>query len=539
MTEEKWWKEAVFYEIYMPSFCDGNDDGIGDFKGIITKLDYLKELGVNGLWLTPFYKSPKIDNGYDIENYYEVDPDYGTMEDFKHFLEEAHKRGIRVIADLVLNHTSDKHQWFVESRSSKNSAKRDWYIWREGNGQEAPNNWESFFSGSAWEFDRTTDEYYYHAFAKEQVDLNWSNPEVKKAMFEVVRYWLQLGVDGFRLDVINFLKIEKQLKDNPYDEKGNQVHLNDKDQQGLIDIIKELRALIDSYGEKFLVGEVGSEDLKLLMEYAGEELLHVVFNFNLGSIEEFNLDKIYGELNNMNTFSRENTPTLFFGSHDMPRFISRFSDGTLEEERAKLLATLMLTGKGVPFIYFGDEIGMRNFHAKEIGEMRDVQGILAYKKALLQGKCEEEALRIGNNSSRDKSRTPMQWTDDIYSGFSSVQPWINIPVDYRRTNVAIQNQISNSMLNYYKKLIETRKQYKSLQYGEYKLLSRIGKILFFIREYNSEEILCIFNFSKEVVPMDHMPSGFDKMLLSSRRQSFDKGTKLELLPLEVVIMGRI
>lgn len=515
MVQKTWWKKAVFYEIYMPSFCDGNSDGIGDFKGITSKLDYLSDLGVRGIWLTPFYKSPKVDNGYDIEDYFEIDPDYGTMDDFKNFLKEAHNRSIHVVADMVLNHTSNMHPWFLESKSSLNNDKRNWYIWRKGNNR-TPNNWQSFFSGSAWEFDKTTNEYYYHAFAKEQVDLNWSNPEVKKAMFDILRYWLDLGIDGFRLDVVNFLKTDEDFKDNPFDKDGNQEHKYDKDKQGIIGIIKELRNLVNSYGDKFLVGEVGSENLDILKNYVGEALLNVVFNFNLGSIEKLNPDRIYNEIYNMEEKLNNNLPTLFFSSHDMSRFISRFSDGNFEEERSKLIAALMLSGRGVPFIYFGDEIGMRDFHPESIDDIMDIQGISAFRKALYEGKSQKEALKIGDEASRDKSRTPMQWDDTEYSGFSEVKPWIKIPPKYKHINVLQQSNDPDSMLCYYKKLIQMRNTHKVFQCGNYKVIKMDGSILYFIREYEDEKAVCLFNFSE------------------SRQRHFITGQR-ELLPYEAVI----
>jgi len=533
---KNWWREAVFYEIYMPSYCDGNGDGIGDFKGMTSKLDYLKELGVNGIWLTPFYKSPKVDNGYDIEDYYDIDSDYGTLEDFKIFLSEAHERGIKVIADLVLNHTSDKHKWFLESKTSIESEKRDWYIWKAENEKNVPNNWESFFRGTSWEYDETTSAYYYHAFAKEQVDLNWNNPKVKEAMFQVVRYWLDLGIDGFRLDVINFLKTEKTMEDNPYDENNKQLHINDKDQKGTLAIIKELRELVDSYGEKFLVGEVGSDDLENIMKYTGEEKLHVAFNFNLGSAQKFDASKIYEEVKKMDEEYADKIPTLFFGSHDMSRFISRFSDGKLEEEKARLAALFMITAKGVPFIYYGEEIGMRDFYPENIEEMRDIQGILAYKEALKDGKNAKEAIKIGNNANRDKSRTPMQWDDTAYSGFSSNKPWISIPKEWADINVLHQKDEKYSMINYYKKLIALRKKYEVFQYGHYKEINMINNIVYYLREKDNEQAFIIMNFSNLTQLFKNKAMKGFTMKLSSRREKFEVEESMNLLPYEAIIL---
>lgn len=395
-AETPWWKSSVFYEIYMPSFCDGNGDGTGDFQGLTSKLDYLRELGIGGIWLTPFYPSPRVDNGYDISDYYGVDPVFGTLDDFDHFVREAHRRGIRVIADLVLNHTSAEHPWFMESRSSRTSPKRDWYIWKDAVDGGTPNNWESFFGGTAWEWDEATGQYYYHAFAKEQVDLNWANPEVREAMKEVMSFWLGRGIDGFRLDVINFLKVSGQFKENPVTADGEQDHRFDQNQEGIVEAIRDICEFVRSQNKDvFMVGEVGSEDMEVLRRYSGGDLLDVVFNFNLGSHKELKVHEMFTELVRMEELHRpEQVPTIFFSSHDMPRHYSRFSSGddSVDLCTAKLIAALMLTAKGVPFIYYGDEIGMRDFVPADIGQMRDIQGLTAYRMAKESGMPEADAL---------------------------------------------------------------------------------------------------------------------------------------------------
>ncbi|OEF99167.1 glucohydrolase [Vulcanibacillus modesticaldus] len=530
---DKWWKEAVFYEIYMPSFCDGNGDGIGDFLGIISKLDYLKDLGVNGIWLTPFYKSPKVDNGYDIEDYYEIDPDHGTMEDFTNFIEEAHKRNIKVIADLVLNHTSNRHKWFLESKSSIDNSKRDWYIWKDN-----PNNWESFFSGSAWEYDETTNQYYYHAFAKEQVDLNWSNNEVKEAMFDVIKFWLDKGIDGFRLDVINFLTVKDHLQDNPYDENGEQLHLYDKDQDGILEIIEELKKLTEEYDDKFLVGEVGSEDLDVIKKYIGKKRLDAAFNFNLGSIEQFDVDKIFEEIRTMEKkFDIEQLPTLFFSSHDMSRHISRFGDKGIEEDRAKNIATLILTAKGIPFIYNGEEIGMRDYIANSIHEMKDIQGILAYSKAIDESKNKNEALKIANSKCRDKSRSPIQWDNTEYAGFSSTKPWININKNKEEINVKNQLSDPNSILNHYKNLIKLRSKYNSLNKGVYEELNKNNNLIYYLKKYNEEKSLILINFDRSKVKFDLKKYKDFNFIYSNKRNNIDFSREMiEILPNESIIM---
>ncbi len=490
-----WWKEAIFYEIYMPSFCDGNGDGIGDFKGIASKLAYLKELDIDAIWLTPFYKSPKIDNGYDISDYYSIDADYGTMYDFQVFLDQAHQRGIKVIADLVLNHTSSLHPWFLESRESRTSPKRDWYIWKDKVEGHQPNNWESYFGGSAWEYDEKTAQYYYHAFAKEQVDLNWYNPEVKNAMFDVIRFWLDKGIDGFRLDVINFLGIDPTLQNNPYDEEGKQIHLHDKDLPIAFEIVEELRTLVNKYEDKVLVGEVGTEEFEIAKTYAGQDKLDLIFNFNLGSIQKFEVKRIFDELKKM---EKENQglylPTLFFSSHDMPRHITRLVDQDTEQTRAQMLCTLMLTATGVPFLYYGEEIGMTDLYVDDISEMRDVQGILTYQRMIAEGNSVIEALEASNMCSRDKSRSPIQWNDTVYAGFSQIKPWICVNENYTKINVECQSREVDSMLQYYKNMIRIRKKYKALYKGNYELLDRRNDVLFFIRKYKEQRIGVFFNF---------------------------------------------
>ncbi|MCM2535871.1 alpha-glucosidase [Neobacillus pocheonensis] len=520
----KWWKQAVFYEIYMPSFKDGNGDGIGDFAGITSKLDYLNELGVEGIWLTPFYPSPKVDNGYDIADYYEIDSDYGTMRDFELFIDEAHQRGIRVIADLVLNHTSSEHPWFLESRSAKDHPKRDWYIWRD-----EPNNWESFFGGPAWEHDAATNQYYYHAFAKEQVDLNWANPDVKNAMFDVMKFWLEKGVDGFRLDVINFLKVNDTFQDNPY-EKAEQNHLYDKDQEGILTIIEEIAAFVHQYPDKFLVGEVGSEDLEVLKRYSGKGLLDVVFNFNIGSIGEFDVDRLFsGLVETEHAYSQDQIPTLFFSSHDMSRFISRFGG---DEERAKLVAAFMLTTKGVPFLYYGDEIGMRDWVSETIAEMKDVQGLMGYELAVQAGKTHAEALAIANEKSRDKSRTPMQWNSDTNVGFSEGDPWITIPKN--GVNVADQQDIPDSMLSFYKSLLKLRKEHSALRLGEYEFLRNEDGIVSFVRTDHVEKIWVVLNFNDQ--PRRLEVRSDVKLLLSTKRTSIESENMLTILANEAMIL---
>jgi glycosidase len=488
-VEETWWKETVFYEIYMPSYKDSNGDGYSDFKGLTSKLDYIQNLGIKGLWLTPFLQSPKVDNGYDVSDYYQVDSTYGSLEDFKVFLNEAHKRNIKIIMDLVLNHTSTESKWFEEAKKSKDNPYRDYYIWKD-----VPNNWESFFGGSAWEFDSLTNQYYYHKFDVKMADLNWRNPKVVQEIQDVLRFWLDLGVDGFRLDVINFLTTEGITLDNPKDELGNQKHLYDIDQKGVKPAMKTIKKTINEYDNRFIVGEIGSNKIEVLKQYQGTELLDVVFNFNFGDLKEFSAKRMFDELHSMEK-NMSNDPTLFFGSHDMPRLMSRLAKNN--PERAEALAALMLTAKGVPFIYYGEEIGMENIEANSLDEMRDIQARTHYELALKNGKSEEDALQIGNDYNRDKSRSPMQWNDSKYAGFSNEMAWIKVHHNHMKVNVENLAKNKGSLLNKYKKLIALRNSEKALQYGQYTQLSFSNDLMEFTRSFNGELIKCYFNFGEK------------------------------------------
>ncbi|KAF0202410.1 MAG: trehalose-6-phosphate [Bacteroidetes bacterium] len=482
-----WWKETVFYQIYMPSFQDSDGNGISDFAGMTSRLDYLQSLGIKGIWLTPFLKSPKVDNGYDVADYYKIDSVYGNLADFRNFLDEAHRRGIKVIIDMVVNHTSTDSRWFQESRKSRDNPYRDYYIWRD-----QPNNWESFFGGKAWEYDSVTDQYYYHKFDVRMADLNWSNPRVVEEIQNVLRYWLELGVDGFRMDVINFLTTDGILSDNPMKD-GNQQHIYDIDQPGVKEAMRIIKATIDEYDNRFVVGEIGSDKLKVLRQYQSPEMMDVVFNFNFGSIPEFSLDRIFKELQQMES-SLSDYPTLFFGSHDMPRLMDRLAGGN--PERAKSLAALILTARGVPFIYYGEEIGMQNIYAETFDEIVDIQGKTHYKLALDSGKTPEEALAEGNRHNRDKSRSPMQWNDEVNAGFSSGRPWIKVHPDYMKVNLQQSLRQENSILNTYKSLISLRNKEKTLQYGTYGKLEQSGDQIRFTRTFQNEKITVIINFGE-------------------------------------------
>jgi len=488
VPEQAWWKETVFYQIYMPSFQDSDGNGVSDFKGMTSRLDYLRSLGIKGIWLTPFLTSPKVDNGYDVADYYQVDPEYGTTADFTNFLNEAHKRGIKVIMDMVLNHTSTDCKWFQESRKSKDNPYRDYYIWKD-----APNNWESFFGGGAWKLDTLTNQYYLHKFAVRMADLNWSNPKVVQEVQKVLRYWLNLGIDGFRFDVINFLNTDDVVTDNPI-KNGKQQHVYNINQPGVKTAIAIIKSTVNEYKDRFTVGEVGNDRIEVLKQYQSPQYLDVVFNFNFGSIPAFSVERLFNELKSMES-NMPGYPTLFFGSHDNPRLLDRLAGGSID--RAKTLAALILTAKGVPFIYYGEETGMKNITANTVGEIADIQGKTFYTLAIDVGKTPNQALLEGNNHNRDKSRSPMQWDDSPNAGFTSGTPWIKLNENYREVNVSTELQQKNSMLNTYKALLALRNVEKTLQYGSYEKLERNKDLILFIRSYQGDKITVILNFGND------------------------------------------
>lgn len=492
--QRKWWKTATCYQIYMSSFQDGNHDGIGDFSGLQQRIAYLADLGVTAIWLTPFYPSPKVDNGYDVADYCAIDPLYGTMADFEACMAEATKYGIKIIIDLVCNHVSTQHQWFQEVRENPLSDKRDYFIWQ----QEIPNNWESYFGGSAWEYCPEVGAYYYHAFAKEQVNLNWTNPQVIQEFQEICQFWLAKGVAGFRFDVINFFVTDETafIQANPYAEDGTQIHHYDQNYQGIETKINELcRPLKASNPDLFLIGEIGSESCELLAHYVNQTELDVVFNFNVGSQEQFILENLVTELNCTYQQAPTAYPTLFFSSHDMPRFTTRFFGG--DEQLCRMWASIQLSLKGVPFIYYGDEIGMENLAVSQLEELRDIQGRTHYEIVLNNGGTPAEALQAALKATRDYSRGPMQWDEQPYFGFSQSEPWIYVEPKRLRT-VKQQASEQHSILATYKQLIQLRKTYPTLQTGAISQIELVDNCVVFRRFDQENEFYIYANFSENI-----------------------------------------
>ncbi|WP_175614953.1 glycoside hydrolase family 13 protein [Piscibacillus halophilus] len=520
MTEKKWWKESVVYQIYPRSFYDSNQDGIGDLKGIIQKLDYFVDLGVDVIWICPMYQSPNDDNGYDISDYQSIMEEFGTMEDFDRLLDEAHDRGLKVILDLVLNHTSDEHQWFIESRSAKDHPKRDWYIWRD-----QPNNWESIFGGSAWEYDDKTGQYYLHIFSKKQPDLNWENEEVRHNLYDMVNWWLDKGIDGFRIDAISHIKKTDGLPDaqNPEGKPYAPAWEHMMNVDGIHDFLEELNQQTFSNYDIMTVAEangVGTEDIHQWVGQSGK--FNMVFQFEHLALwdgesnKDLNIIELKETLTRwQKTLERDGWNALFIENHDIPRVTSTWgNDSNYWRESATALGAMYFFMKGTPFIYQGQEIGMTNSEFKQIGEFNDVRTINHYYLKKQEGYNHEEIMAILNKTSRDHSRTPMQWNNQDHAGFSQTSPWLKVNDNYEWLNVEKQQNDEGSVLSFYKKMIKLRRQYDVFIYGQYELQMADHPTIFsYTREYEGVRMLIVTNLSEQPAVMDSFD--IDKLLLSN------------------------
>ena len=502
-----WWKHGVIYHIYPRSYMDSNGDGIGDLQGIINKLDYLSDLGVDGIWLSPVYLSPKVDFGYDVSDYRTIDPIYGTLDDFRNLIDKAHGHGIRVITDMVLNHTSDRHPWFLESGSSKYNAKRHWYIWREGYKGGPPNNWKSAVGGSAWELDERTGQYYYHSFFKEQPDLNWRNPVLPAVFFEEMKFWLEFGVDGFRLDVINLIAKDKKFRDNPYlfGLPFVQRHIFTRNRRKSYRIVRELRIRSDQYENRVLVGEIYTTppgDSGIAASYLADgKGIHMAFDFSL-IFRSWSARSYFNCIRNWySNIPEQGWPCNVLSNHDLFRSIDRFPWRRHKVEKAKVAAALLLTIKGTPFIYYGEEIGMRNTRVR----YRDIQDPLGKRFWPFF-------------SGRDKARTPMQWNSDEHAGFTSGKPWLPLHTDARQQNIECQEKNHDSLLNLYRVLIKMRRDHHALQQGRWvPLIAGHKGILAYARIHFEERIVVILNFTarkKRIFLPEH---SFGSVLFSTHR----------------------
>ena len=508
-----WWKESVVYQIYPRSFCDSNGDGIGDIKGITSKLPYLKELGINVIWLSPVYQSPNDDNGYDISDYEAIMTEFGTMADFDEMLAKAHSLGIKIVMDLVVNHTSDEHKWFIESRSSKDNPKRDYYIWKDGKDGKEPNNWGSCFSGSAWQLDETTGQYYLHLFSKKQPDLNWENDKVREEVFAMMNRWCEKGIDGFRMDVISLISKEQSFPDGPtygglYGSfescsNGPRVH----------EFLQEMNKKVLSKYDIMTVGECAGVTLEEAEKYANSDgsELNMVFQFEHVGLDDG--DKMKWSTKKMPLVPlKENLSkwqkglnevawnSLYFCNHDQPRIVSRLGSEKEEyrELSAKCIATCLHMMQGTPYVYQGEELGMTNTVFNSVKDFRDLESINAFNELTEKGVISAEELfpKICHKS-RDNARTPMQWDDSKNAGFTTGTPWIAVNPNYTKINAKEQVTRENSVFNYYKKLIALRKEYEIIVYGDYNLLLPEDKDLFvYERSLDGKKLLVVCNFSE-------------------------------------------
>ena len=519
--KKNWWKESVVYQIYPRSFKDSNGDGIGDIPGIIEKLDYLKELGVNVLWISPMLESPQDDNGYDISDYRRIYKEYGTMEDYEKLLEEAHKRGIKILMDLVVNHTSDEHNWFIESRKSKDNPYRDYYIWREPVNGKEPNNWGSAFGGPAWEYDPQTEMYYLHLFSRKQPDLNWENEKVRQEVYDMMNFWCEKGIDGFRMDVISMISKDQSYPDGemngglygdfgPYCVHGPRIH----------EFLQEMNREVLSRYDVMTVGETSGVTIEEAQKYAGEDRneLNMVFQFEHVEDQGSDHGKWTTEKYDFQEFKKvmikwqeelagKAWNSLFLGNHDQPRSVSRFGNDNpaYRETSAKMLATCLHMMQGTPYVYQGEELGMTNAPFQSVSDFRDLDSINAYRDLVKDQKVftEEEMLRFLRKKSRDNARTPFQWDDSENGGFTTGTPWIMVNPNYKEINAKEELADPASVFHYYQKLIRLRKENPIMVYGTYDLLLPESETIYaYTRTLGKEKLLVVCSFSGEEETFD-------------------------------------
>ncbi|MFI8575231.1 alpha-glucosidase [Rossellomorea aquimaris] len=546
--KKAWRKEAVGYQIYPRSFQDSNGDGIGDLQGVIQRLDYIKELGIDVIWICPMYKSPNDDNGYDISDYQDIMEDFGTMEDFDQLLNEVHKRDMKLIIDLVLNHTSDEHPWFIESKSSKENPKRDWYIWRDGVKGKEPNNWESIFGGSAWEYDEETDQYFLHVFSTKQPDLNWENEEVRYALYDTVNWWLDKGIDGFRIDAISHIKKRPGLPDMPNPKKEKYVssfdmHMN---QKGIHTFLQEFKDRTYANYDVMSVGEANGVKADEAELWVGKEngKMDMIFQFeHLGLWDaETNPDLDIVELKKVLTRWQKGLEgngwnALFIENHDKPRVVSTWgNDKEYWRESATAMATMYFLMQGTPFIYQGQEIGMTNVQFPSIEDYDDVAVKNLYRLKREEGVPHQDIMDIIWASSRDNSRTPMQWTDEGNSGFTNGKPWMKVNPNYKTINVKAQEKDENSILNFYKKMIQLKKKEDVFTYGIYDLLLEKDKQIYaYTRTGEDRSMIVITNLSTKnaVCDLGELEVSSSNLLLNNYdAESHENVSKLTLKPYE-------
>lgn len=539
-----WWKEAVAYQVYPRSFMDSNGDGIGDIQGVITKLDYLKNLGIDVIWMSPIYQSPNDDNGYDISDYQNIMDEFGTMEDFDQLLDEVHKRDMKIIMDLVINHTSDEHSWFIESRSSKDSRYRDYYIWHPGKKEKEPNNWESIFGGSAWEYDENTEEYYLHVFSRKQPDLNWENPIVRNELYTMVNWWLDKGIDGFRVDAISHIKKVDGFPNLPNPKKQKYVssfegHMN---RDGIQVFLEELKEKTFANYDIMTVGEANGVSIVEADEWVGEEngKFDMIFQFEHLDLWGKNTDTGLDIHALKRTMTKWQTGldgigwnALFLENHDQPRSLSTWGNSKeYRVESAKCLATMYFLMQGTPFIYQGQEIGMTNIKYPSIDDYNDVDAKNLFREQTKEGVPTEEIMKIIWKTGRDNSRTPMQWNREKNAGFSVGDPWLKVNSNYKGINVEKEMQNPDSIYHYYKKLIELRKEQDVLIYGRYDLiLEDHDQVYAYTRTLNDETVVIITNLFAENVEFE-LPIDLEKKAKNLLISNYDQFKANRLQPCE-------
>lgn len=552
MSQSSWWKNSVVYEIYVRSFYDSDGDGIGDLRGVIEKLDYLKELGVDVLWLTPIYESPNDDNGYDISDYYSIMKIFGTMGDFEELLDKAHKRGLRIVMDLVVNHTSDEHTWFVESKKGKDNPYRDYYIWRDGRDQSTPpNNWTSCFLGPAWQYDETSGQYYLHMFSKKQPDLNWSNESVRQEIYKMMHWWLEKGIDGFRMDVISLIsKDEKKL----YEDSVIKGHTACANGPKVHEYLQEMHSKVLADYNVMTVGETPAVTVDEAKKYASNDQkeLSMVFQFELMGVDggdgkkwsdrSFSLKDIKSVLRKWQTgLSGYAWNSLFWNNHDQPRVVSRFGNTENRqnwEKSAKMLATSLYLLQGTPYIYQGEELGMTNSDFRDIKDLRDIESLNAYETYVVKEKsiAHEDMMRYLRNGSRDNARTPMQWNSEKHGGFTKGEPWIPVNSNYIWLNAQQQMDDPESIFQYYKKLIAFLKESKVVELGAYEEFDMESECVYIYRRFCEEgEIYVFSNFTAEQQEIDEsiLPEGV-KIVLGN----YEEHQAGILKPFEAIVYGR-
>ena len=555
--EKRWWKESVVYQIYPRSFCDSNGDGIGDLNGITGKLDYLKELGVDVIWLSPVYKSPNDDNGYDISDYQAIMDEFGTMEDFDRMLATAHEKGIKIMMDLVVNHTSDEHKWFIESRKSTDNPYRDYYIWRPAKEDGSlPNNWGSCFSGPAWEYDKTTDMYFLHLFSKKQPDLNWDNPVVRQEVFDMMNWWLKKGVDGFRMDVISLISKEPGLPDKEPGINGYATFNVSANGPHVHEYLQEMRQKALNNADTITVGECSGVTLEEAKKYArsDEKELNMVFQFEHMDVDS---DKKAGKWTTRKMDLRDLKKiltrwqkglqdiawnSLYWENHDQPRSVSRFGNDSDEyrEISAKMLATCIHMMQGTPYVYQGEELGMTNCPFNTLDNFRDLESINAFHELTEQGKMTEDDMMAAiSYKGRDNARTPMQWDDSAYAGFSTANPWIMVNPNYTKINAKDQVNREDSVFKYYQKLIKLRHESELIVYGTYDLILDDDKDIYaYIRTLGDEKLIVYCNFSENTREVEIPEEFVNGKVLISNYSDAKANQKITLRPYEAIVIQK-